>query len=207
MAKIKTTWICQSCGYESPGYLGKCPECSSWGSFVEEKTVETKPLQSTQNKLAITNEVKKIKDITLYETTRFSTGMEEFDRVLGGGLVEGALVLIAGDPGIGKSTLILQSCATLANSGINTLYVSAEESAKQIKLRAQRNYSYDYFAICEWCMENCCANVYHFDKVIDIDIAETNSKICSCGAENHENNYYIFKKNFIINTNDQKEID
>ncbi len=138
MAKIKTTWICQSCGYESPGYLGKCPECSSWSTFVEEKTVEMKTSSTSQNKISVQNEVKKIKDITLDETTRFSTGMEEFDRVLGGGLVEGALVLIAGDPGIGKSTLILQSCATLANSGINTLYVSAEESAKQIKLRAQR---------------------------------------------------------------------
>ena len=74
-----------------------------------------------------------------------------------------------------------------------------------IKLRAHNTYKIDYFAICEWCLENCCA--VNFDKVIDIDMAETSSKICSCGAENHEPNYYIFKKNFIINTNAQKEVD
>ncbi|MDD3594654.1 MAG: DNA repair protein RadA [Candidatus Gastranaerophilales bacterium] len=137
MSKVKTKWVCQVCGYESPAYLGKCHECNSWSSFVEEKVSIAKVKTATISSSVQENKIQKIHEISIDENTRFSTGLSEFDRVLGGGLVEGSLVLIAGDPGIGKSTLILQSSASLAKN-IPVLYISAEESAKQIKLRAQR---------------------------------------------------------------------
>lgn len=137
MAKVKTKWVCQECGYETAGYLGKCPECSSWGSLVEE--IQSDSVATTINidflnmqKPALLNEIELSKEI------RLSTNISEFDRVLGGGLVQGSLVLIAGDPGIGKSTLVLQTSGILAKSSKKVLYVSAEESSNQIKLRADR---------------------------------------------------------------------
>ena len=138
MAKVKSKWICQSCGSESPGYLGKCPDCGEWGTLTEEKFQK---VESRKN--VILNNISQsvpllLKNIDIDKTIRFSTGLEEFDRVLGGGLVRGSLVLIGGDPGIGKSTIVLQSCSTLSNSGLKVLYVSAEESSRQIKLRANR---------------------------------------------------------------------
>jgi len=138
MAKLKSKWVCQNCGYEAPAYLGKCPECSTWGKFVEEAEVINKVQPQHENKTFFENDIQKINDISIDETFRFSTGLEEFDRVLGGGLVEGSLVLVAGDPGIGKSTLILQACAYLASNNVNVLYVSAEESIRQLKSRAKR---------------------------------------------------------------------
>lgn len=142
MAKIKTKWICQECGYETAGYLGKCPECSSWGSLTEEvqqSFAVTKPACEFLN----TQKPYLINEIELGKETRITTSISEFDRVLGGGLVQGSLVLIAGDPGIGKSTLTLQTSGLLCKNSNGTgskkvLYVSAEESASQIKLRAQR---------------------------------------------------------------------
>lgn len=137
MAKTKTKWICQNCAYEAPAYLGKCPECASWGTFVEEIEISTTQ-QSYNNKNIMETQIHSINEITCDENFRFSTGLSEFDRVLGGGLVEGELLLIAGAPGIGKSTLILQACGYMANENINVLYVSAEESFKQLKTRAER---------------------------------------------------------------------
>ncbi|MCQ2957553.1 MAG: DNA repair protein RadA [Candidatus Gastranaerophilales bacterium] len=138
MAKVKSKWVCQSCGYEAPAYLGKCPECSSWGTFIEEAETISKIQPQHENKTFFENNIQKINDIIIDETFRFSTGLEEFDRVLGGGLVEGSLVLIAGDPGIGKSTLILQACSYLSNNNVEVLYISAEESVRQLKSRAKR---------------------------------------------------------------------
>ncbi len=138
MAKVKSKWVCQKCGYEAPAYLGKCPECASWGSFVEEALASTKIQPAHENKILFENNIQKITDIEIDENIRFSTGLSEFDRVLGGGFVEGSLVLIAGDPGIGKSTLILQACSHLSKDNVPVLYVSAEESVKQLKMRAQR---------------------------------------------------------------------
>ena len=136
MAKVKSKYVCQNCGYETAGYLGKCPECASWGSFVEE-------LVGGENKVdAITipdnNPPMKLDEIEMNSEIRTTTGISEFDRVLGGGIVQGSLVLIAGDPGIGKSTILLQTSGELCKSGKKILYVSAEESASQIKLRAER---------------------------------------------------------------------
>lgn len=138
MAKVKSKWICSNCGYESAGYLGKCPECGSWGSFVEEVQSSLKPQNVSPQ--GILNETKPslLSDIHIGEEVRVSTNISEFDRILGGGLVQGSLVLIAGDPGIGKSTILLQTSGELCKNGKKVLYVSAEESASQLKLRAER---------------------------------------------------------------------
>ena len=137
MAKVKSKWVCQNCGYESTGYLGKCPECSSWGSFTEEVQSD-RPLNISPQGIINDSKPSLIGDIQVGKEIRVSTGISEFDRILGGGLVQGSLVLIAGDPGIGKSTILLQTSGGLANSDKKVLYVSAEESASQLKLRADR---------------------------------------------------------------------
>ena len=138
MAKIKSKWICQQCGYESTGYLGKCPECASWSSFVEEIQNNLKPQNISPQGICNNTKPSLIDDIHVGEEVRVSTNISEFDRILGGGLVQGSLVLIAGDPGIGKSTILLQTSGELAKNGQKILYVSAEESASQLKLRANR---------------------------------------------------------------------
>ena len=138
MAKVKSKWICQNCGYESAGYLGKCPECGSWGSFTEEIQTNLKPQNISPQGIANDTKPSLISDIHIGEEVRVSTNISEFDRILGGGLVQGSLVLIAGDTGIGKSTILLQTSGQLAKNGQRILYVSAEESASQLKLRANR---------------------------------------------------------------------
>lgn len=137
MAKIKSKYVCQQCGYESAGYLGKCPECASWSSFVEEIT-STNTLTKKNTLILDDNPPMKVNDIVTNTETRFATAISEFDRVLGGGIVQGSVILLAGDPGIGKSTLLLQTSGTLTSAGKKVLYTSAEESLTQIKLRAER---------------------------------------------------------------------
>lgn len=138
MAKVKSKWICQNCGYETAGYLGKCPECGSWGSFVEEVQTPLKPQTITPQGFLNDAKPSLLSDIKIGEEVRISTNISEFDRILGGGLVQGSLVLIAGDPGIGKSTILLQTSGELCKNNKKVLYVSAEESASQVKLRAER---------------------------------------------------------------------
>ena len=138
MARVKSKWICQQCGYETAGYLGKCPECGSWGSFTEEVQSNLKPQKVSPQGIANDTKPSLINDIHIGEEVRISTNISEFDRILGGGLVQGSLVLIAGDPGIGKSTILLQTSGELCKNGQKILYVSAEESASQLKLRANR---------------------------------------------------------------------
>ena len=136
MAKSKIVFVCNNCGYESPKWLGKCPACNEWNSFFEQKILNNaKAMTSSKN-------VKKASPIELNKIegrleTRISTGINELDRVLGGGLVNGSLVLIGGEPGIGKSTLILQICNKLKTDE-KILYISGEESGEQIKIRADR---------------------------------------------------------------------
>lgn len=134
MAKVKSKWICQGCGYETIKYIGKCPDCGAWGSLVEEAAAPTvtKPTITDNSEPACP-----INQVQLSTSIRFTTGLSEFDRTLGGGFVQGSLVLIAGDPGIGKSTILLQTSNAIAKER-KVLYVSAEESASQVKLRAQR---------------------------------------------------------------------
>ncbi len=137
MAKVKTKWVCQNCGYETPKYIGKCPDCGSWGTLMEETEVRSS-VTSAQSVVLDNGPVSLINEIEITESIKLPTGFEELDRVLGGGLVQGSLVLLAGDPGIGKSTLILQTAGNICTSGKKLLYVCAEESGSQVKLRAQR---------------------------------------------------------------------
>ena len=137
MAKLKTKYVCQQCGYETARYMGKCPECGSWESFVEE-VVSKETNSAKTNIIDDTTPPTLIKNVELGKEIRLSTNISEFDRVLGGGLIQGSLVLLAGDPGIGKSTLLLQTSGELSQLGKKILYISAEESASQVKLRADR---------------------------------------------------------------------
>lgn len=137
MAKAKkTVFFCQECGYESPKWMGQCPGCKSWNTFVEEtvSSSQTKHQEAAGRKKV---EPVALSEISLDEEDRIHTSIKELDRVLGGGIVQGSMTLVGGDPGIGKSTLLLQVCRNLADQ-VSVLYISGEESLKQIKLRAQR---------------------------------------------------------------------
>lgn len=138
MAKIKTKFYCAECGYESPKWMGKCPGCSEWNSMVEERetVVKTAGVQSTL--IQTKEKPQPIINIESGREPRVSTTISELDRVLGGGIVPGSLILVGGDPGIGKSTLLLQTTNAVASSGLKVLYVSGEESMRQTKLRADR---------------------------------------------------------------------
>ena len=135
MSKAKTVFVCSECGYESAKWLGKCPGCNSWNSFYEEKVVETKSTSSKEKKESSKPQV--LNEVSGKKEVRTSTGIGELDRVLGGGLVKGSLVLLGGEPGIGKSTLVLELCDKITGNG-KVLYISGEESAEQVKLRADR---------------------------------------------------------------------
>ena len=138
MAKQKRVFVCQECGYEAPKWMGKCPGCGEWNSLVEELAAPQPA--SVPRGIGMTghNKPETLHDISVQEEERYGTGMNELDRVLGGGIVRGSLILIGGDPGIGKSTLLLQICNHLGKEGKRVLYISGEESARQIKMRANR---------------------------------------------------------------------
>lgn len=132
MAKVSSVYICQQCGYQSPSFLGRCPECGTWNSLVEQAISDTR--YEISKKFRKPPEIIKFSDIEKKEFDRLSTGVEEFDRVLGGGVVRGSLILVSGDPGIGKSTLLSELSLNLEN----TLYIAGEESPHQIKIRLDR---------------------------------------------------------------------
>ncbi|OEF96388.1 DNA repair protein RadA [Vulcanibacillus modesticaldus] len=136
MAKVKSQYSCQECGYVSPKWMGKCPSCLKWNTMVEEVTSPNPNVQSLQ--LSHSSIPQLIVDIKVEDEPRINTNIGELNRVLGGGIVPGSLILVGGDPGIGKSTLLLQSSQSIANQGYKVLYVSGEESVKQIKRRAER---------------------------------------------------------------------
>ena len=152
--KGKTMFFCQECGYESAKWLGQCPGCRKWNTFVEEKvtiSAKTKEKKTT----AGGNRPTRLFDISTKEEERIKTGIEELDRVLGGGIVKGSLSLVGGDPGIGKSTLLLQVCKNLVKQQRKVLYVSGEESLRQIRMRAERlgNLEEELLLLCETDME------------------------------------------------------
>src|SRR6188474_19807 len=143
--RAKTVYSCQECGAQSQKWLGRCPECEAWNSLVEERSVPTTAgagaaaaSAGSRYALAGTAGPQLYEDIDTVVSARLTTGIGEFDRVLGGGVVPGSLVLIGGEPGIGKSTLLLQVAQLLARTGGAVLYVSGEESERQIKLRGDR---------------------------------------------------------------------
>jgi len=153
-SKAKTMYFCQECGYESAKWLGQCPGCRRWNTFVEEKvTVSAKT--KDKSKSAGGNVPTRLFDISTKEEERLTTGMEELDRVLGGGIVKGSLTLVGGDPGIGKSTLLLQICRNMSNGGRKVLYISGEESLRQIRMRAERlgTFHKELYLLCETDME------------------------------------------------------
>ncbi len=157
MAKSKssTVFFCQSCGYESSKWMGQCPGCRAWNTFVEE-TVSKSPhtgsaAVSSERRGGRPAEPAVMSEITVQEEDRITTGIGELDRVLGGGIVQGSLTLVGGDPGIGKSTLLLQVCRNLSSMGHKVLYISGEESLAQIKMRADRlgSFTKDMLLLCE----------------------------------------------------------
>ena len=133
----KTVFFCQNCGHEETKWLGQCPMCKEWNTFVEEKVITSSVSASVKTDRDIEKKIVALSQVNTDEQKRFQTGMKELDRVLGGGIVPGSLVLVGGDPGIGKSTLLLQVCQKLAKER-QVLYISGEESLVQIKLRANR---------------------------------------------------------------------
>lgn len=181
MAKSRTTaFFCKECGYESAKWSGQCPSCKAWNTFVEEPVVKEKNVKGIVNINAKYHETAGAKKaapvrlslVTAADTDRIKTDICELDRVLGGGIVEGSLVLVGGDPGIGKSTLLLQMCYNLAKNGNSVLYISGEESLGQIKLRAQRvgEASDNLMVLCETSLdtiENVLENVKPQIVVID----------------------------------------
>jgi DNA repair protein RadA/Sms len=137
MSKPKTVFTCQSCGFQSPRWLGKCPDCNSWNSFTEE-TFQEVPARSKERVSVYTEEPVLLSSVEIKDSPRIETHIQELDRVLGGGIVPGSVVLIGGDPGIGKSTISLQIANHLTEQGGRVLYVSGEESVAQTKMRAKR---------------------------------------------------------------------
>ena len=173
MAKGKQVFFCQECGFESTKWMGQCPGCKAWNSFCEEKvTVGAKSQSGKRTVVAPTS----ILEVETTDETRFTTGIGELNRVLGGGIVSGSLVLVGGDPGIGKSTILLQMCRNMSEMGQKILYVSGEESLSQIKMRAERigNFTKDMLLLCVNNLEDVEEYVKKdTPKVIVIDSIQT----------------------------------
>ena len=176
MAKIKTLFECQACGNQQSKWVGKCPQCGAWDSFLELNAQQIETLKEISKSTAKPSLAKQISEVEIEKVTRISTQNSELDLVLGGGVVEGSLVLIGGSPGIGKSTLLLKIASNFAAQGKKTLYVSGEESASQIKIRAQRLDAVKdgLFLLTEILLENILAEVRKNEyKILVIDSIQT----------------------------------
>ena len=174
MAKSKTVFFCGECGYESAKWLGQCPVCKAWNAFSEAPAVK-KGGSSLKPGVAASLPIK-IKDVSLESDERVTTGISELDRVLGGGIVKGSLVLVGGDPGIGKSTLLLQMCVKLSDKNVSVLYVSGEESERQIAIRSERlgRQSSDMLLYCETDIEKIEAAIENGKpEVVIVDSIQT----------------------------------
>ncbi len=179
MAKGKNTTIffCQNCGYESSKWMGQCPGCKEWNTFVEE-VVSTASLKNTGKSVASLGKaaVTALADVAIQEEDKLRTGIDELDRVLGGGIVQGSLTLVGGDPGIGKSTLLLQTCRMLAEEEHKVLYISGEESQVQIKMRADRigSFRQNMLLLCETNLDVIAEVIRReMPKVVVIDSIQT----------------------------------
>lgn len=174
MAKEKQVFFCKECGYESVKWLGQCPGCRAWNTFVEEKIKVGAKVNSSHKKESVAPTG--ILQVTTADESRIKTKIDELDRVLGGGIVKGSLVLVGGDPGIGKSTILLQMCRNLVHLGENVLYVSGEESASQIKMRAERlgTFEKDMLLLCDNDMDNISSGIQKSNaSVVVIDSIQT----------------------------------
>ena len=173
MAKEKQIFYCKECGYESAKWSGQCPGCKAWNTFVEEKiSVGANKSSVKKDYVAPTSILK----VTTADESRIKTDINELDRVLGGGIVKGSLVLVGGDPGIGKSTILLQMCRKLIDKSVEVLYVSGEESLSQIKMRAERigSFDKDMLLLCDNDMDNISAAIQKSDvEVVIIDSIQT----------------------------------
>lgn len=174
MAKEKQVFFCKECGYESAKWQGQCPGCRAWNTFVEEKvTVGAQKRSSVRRDAAAPTSILKV---TTADESRIKTNINELDRVLGGGIVKGSLVLVGGDPGIGKSTILLQMCRNLVHGGTEVLYVSGEESMAQIKMRAERigTFEKDMLLLCDNDMDNISSVIQKSNvSVVIIDSIQT----------------------------------
>ncbi len=175
--KSSTIFYCQRCGHESTKWMGQCPGCKEWNTFVEE-VVNTASLKNMgKNKNSLQKAVPTaLNDIVITDEDKLQVGIGELDRVLGGGIVQGSLTLVGGDPGIGKSTLLLQTCKLLADKGNKVLYISGEESPAQIKMRAQRigDFSADMLLLCETNLDSVAEAIRkEMPKVVVIDSIQT----------------------------------
>lgn len=150
-AKTKTLFFCKECGCESPKWLGQCPACRRWNTMVEERVSTSPKAGATRGGILPEGKLTGLFEVSMQEEDRIHSGIPELDRVLGGGIVRGSLTLVGGDPGIGKSTLLLQICRHLANAGRKVVYVSGEESLKQIRMRAERlgGFKKNVYLLCE----------------------------------------------------------
>lgn len=160
--KRKTVFVCQECGYDTPKWLGKCPGCGAWNTMVEESvTPDSSGSGGLRLGLSDAQRPRPIADVQVEDQPRFLTGSGELDRVLGGGVIPGSMVLIVGDPGVGKSSLTLRVCAEVARSGRKVLYVTGEESTRQIRMRADRLHALadELFVVSETNLENIEAHI------------------------------------------------
>ncbi len=176
MAKAKSIFFCQNCGFESSKWMGQCPGCREWNTFAEEPKVTVRKTAAAAGTGKDVPQPRTLSEIEITESARTTTGIGELDRVLGGGIVQGSLVLVGGDPGIGKSTLLLQMCRNLAGAKRRLLYISGEESLQQIRMRAQRmgEFTEDLKILCETNLENIRESIMRLNpEVVIIDSIQT----------------------------------
>lgn len=176
MPKAKNVFFCQNCGFESSKWMGQCPACKEWNTFAEEPQAAVSKKTAAGGIRQEAPQPKTLAQIELTQTARTTTGMGELDRVLGGGIVQGSLVLVGGDPGIGKSTLLLQVCRNLAAANRKVLYISGEESLQQIRLRAERmgSFTEQLLILCETSLETIREAIARIrPEVVIIDSIQT----------------------------------
>ena len=198
MAKVKSVYICSECGYESPKWYGKCPSCGEWNTMNEEIRDTAKPAPKTISAVSYAPPTP-VSEISTADETRYQTGFGELDRVMGGGIVKGSLVLLGGDPGIGKSTLLLQICEHLGQE-LKILYVSGEESKRQLKLRADRLGvdSANLFILTQTDVELICEtirqdkpNLVMIDSIQTMSLSELSSAPGSVTQVRESTNYFM----------------